>query len=313
MMITSHTDSKESESQMLKSSSQISRNGHKILPVGFVLYILLQMSVNFGTQCNNSNGSHEQLTHDRTEDYFLCAGFAFSVSAIQHLCKAICCQKTDSTSSHKKFMLHVAAVTISLIAGSSSLLTYVYCYGICRFNIEAANQWSQWIICVPLLAYIVISGEEKECLSFLDKALIISILVVFLCMLLNSFTFTNNAESRILCILCCLFLVIPMLLALMKAVKLREKSVSFFVSSMNNSLLKLTWGILPCLVLLFLMGYFNGINRDHLQIGHVFLSVIVNLIFLNYIVDEQIHVALKTTFLEEAEALANLERRTFLR
>jgi uncharacterized membrane protein YbjE (DUF340 family) len=298
---------------MLKSSSQISRNGHKVLPSVIVLYILFQIFVTTNTECNSNNSVEQSTLSSSTREYYLCAGFAFSVSAMQHLTKAIYYQNTDSTSSHKNFMLHMAAVTISMIAGSSSLLTYVYDYGTCQANKGNANQWSKWIVCTPLLAYIVISGENKEYLSFLDKILIISLFVVVLCMMFNHLTFTDYASDQILNILCCLLVIISALLALIKAFKLWNKSMSFFMSAVNNSLLKLTWGILPCLLILFLFGFFNVINRNFIQIGHVLLNVITNLLFLNFLVDEQIHVALKTTFLQEAEILANLERQRFLR
>jgi hypothetical protein len=302
------------------SSSLLNRNGSLVFSFAIISYILLQLIVTLTTQCtDNWHGNFVQFT----QNYILGAGFIFSVSALQHFAKAIYCYKIDSTSSEKKLMLHIASVTISLIAGSSSLLTYVYNNGKCQFIIEGqASLWSQWIVCAPLLAYMVISGEDKELLSSADAGVIISIIVSVLCMLLIVFTSTNHEVDEILFIVSCLSVITSMILALIKVYKLRRNSekdsfskisVSSLVLVMNDSLFRLTWGILPFLPIILFSYQSNIINRDQLQIGYVLLTLLANWIFLNSIVDEQIHIAEKIRFREEAAILANATRQTFLR
>lgn len=307
-----HGDLEQGKENILRTSIGIGENGYKICATAMVTHIFLQLVVNLdGQQCN-------KFAPTLIRDFYLCAGFAFSITAIQQIAQAV-----YSTSNRKKFMLHTAAVTISLIAGSSSFLTYVYHYGTCQNGMESkATQLSQWMICAPLLAYMVIAGEDKESLSFLDIGVIISLLVVMFCMLLISFTFTNQDVDKIFFIFGFLTAILSMTLALIKIYGLREcngkyllseKSASFFFFAMNNSLLKLTCGILPSLPILYLIYYYQIIDSDQFQLGYVVLSVFANSIFLNFIVHEQIHVAEKTRFRKEAEMLANTARRTFLR
>jgi hypothetical protein len=308
----------QGEAPGFKPSSLISRNGPLLLPIVIIVYISLQLLVTYTTQCMDQN-----YFIPSTENYFLGAGFVFSISALQHLAKAIYCYNIESTSSHKKFMLHMAAVTISLIAGSSSFLTFVFNGGSCRTEIEGqASLWSQWIVCSPLLAYIAISGEEKHSLSYKDVGVIISTFVLVLCMLLIVFTFTTAEVDKILFVLCYISVIVSMLLALMKVNELSKynpkqllskKCMSFFILAMSDSLFRFTWGILPLLPILSFINDFGIISRTQLQIGYVVLSLFANWIFLNSIVDEQIHIAEKIRFREEAEMLANATRQTFLR
>jgi signal transduction histidine kinase len=318
LTMISQKDSEIGESTDLRPSSLISRNGYVVLPSAIIIYVVLQLLVTYNTKCNDQK---EFLPW--TQDYFLGAGFVFSVSAMQHLAKGIYIYHNDSTLSYKKFMIHMAAVTISLIAGSSSLLTYVYNSGICQFDVEGqASLWSEWVICAPLLAYIVISEDDKGSLSYIDVGVIASITILVLFLLLIVFTFTDHATDRILFIFGCLSLLISMVLTLIKVIVSRKdfgkysrsrKTLSLFLLVINDSLFRFTWAILPLLPILLYIYDKRIINRDQLQIAYIILTLFAFWIFLNAIVEDQIHVAQKIRFREEAETLANATRRTFLR
>lgn len=300
------------------SSSLLSKQGHIILPFAAILYVVLQTLVKYNTLCDNHDPFAEWIS-----DYYICAGFAFSVSALQYVILAFHSYRTEN---FRNFMLHLAAATITIIAGSSSLLTYAYNFGgICQdaLGIESqATQWSKWMICAPLLAYIIISGEDKESLSFADIGVIFSLFVVVLCMFVMNFKFTSHGVSVILFVISCLSVVISMTLSLKKISISQEnnmknlfleKSVSFFTLAKESFLLKLTWGVFPFLLISYVMCKFGIIDRDALQVGYLFLSVLANMLFLNLIVYEQIHVVEKKKNREEAEMLANEVRRSFLR
>jgi hypothetical protein len=89
--------------------------------------------------------------------------------------------------------------------------------------------------------------------------------------------------------------------------------IIIIITATNNTLLQLTCGILPILPILYLCRLYHLIDRNQLGVSNVLVNVFVYLIFLNSLVDEQIHVAEKIKSREEAELLANETRRTFLR
>lgn len=291
----------------------VNRQGYRVCLLAIVAYILLQtLFMNYDPGCN---------VHERfaiwTNDYFLCSAFAFFVSAAQHVSKAICCCDIDSKANHKRVMLYMTAVAVSLIACSSSILGYVYNFDNCQ-----GVQWSQWIICMPFLSYIVMLGDDKKSSSYVDVGVIILLFVVVLCMLVIDSTVTNKEADLILYVISCMSVIGSMMLALIKVKQLQENKVksllsekasSFFVLAINNSLVKLTWLILPFIPIISLIDYYHIITRQHSLFGYVLLSVFSNLIFLNYIVDEQIQVAEKRSFLKEAGVMANAARRSFLR
>jgi len=305
--VSCKTECKRVEPQRLQLPTLINQRSYLVLPSAIIIYVILQIIFSYDT-CDEAMEKFSSWT----QFYYFGSGFAFSVSVLQHSSKAYHCYGTGS--SQKKSLLHMAAATISAISGSSAILTYAYDYdGICEdaLGIETrAAVWSQRIICLPLLVYIVISGEGKEVLSTLDSSLIFSFfLTVLLIGLMNSVT--QYRDGVILFVFSCLLLISTMFQAFLKIEISSDKSL--FISATRNTLLMLTCGILPIVPILYLCRLYHLIDRDQLDVSNVLVNVFVYLIFLNSLVDEQINVAEKIKSREEAELLANETRRTFLR
>ena len=302
-----------------RGSSLLSRQGFYVLPGALMTYILLQTLVGHNTVCTGTVPFAPW-----TKFYFFGAGFSFVTSSVQQMSRTYSCYRESVCN---KGTLFLAAMTISIVAGSSCYLTYALSHGgICQdiFGIESpAAQWSEWIVSVPLMSYLAVSVEDKFQLSKSDYFVITSLTFAVLCGAVMNLKHNSEGVGIFLFVLGCTSLVVSFVhvrrsnvhrdQTLDRAQRNRISDDEIVADSKKIFLTRLICAVFPQFPIIYLFGYFKILDRDQLYVAFVLLSVAAKLLFVSALVDEQIHVTEQIRNQNEAEAKFNDTRRSFLR
>jgi len=156
------------------------RNASAACILTLLVYISLQYFIflnHFGPDpvCND-NAQYSTVAKYTALFAFLC----FSVSIVIQVYLIISENMIFSKSS--MFSLYATTLTINLIAGSSSYLTYMYNWGgVCKDSfgvVTPAAQWPEWVTSVPFLVFITLAiDSNKKNLAFIDYFVIVGMAI----------------------------------------------------------------------------------------------------------------------------------------
>lgn len=303
----------------IRAPSLLHRQGPYILPLVLLIYIILQILTGYNTTCTVSTPFANWTSY-----YYFAAGFSFITSTLQQTNKIYSSwRQSVLTGRSNEIMFYMAAITVSIIAGSSSLLTYSKDYGgICRDVLgidSSAAQWSEWITCVPLMAYIAVAVEDKERLTRNDCCVITGLFLAVFSGALMNFHLESYAVGVFLFLFGCLSLVASFFVVRSLVIggdnlftgRIRDEDL--VAATKKASLTRLIYIIFPTFPISYLFGYFGTIDRDELYVAFVLLSVTAKLLFVSALIDEQVSVTEKIKTRREAERMVNETRRSFLR
>ena len=156
-------------------------SGYYVCLVTLIIYTLLQYYIYSNNHSQNPICNHqiEYSTMSKTTSLISFLLFLFG-GAIQ--LNSFIFEKIYEGKS-QFYSLYLATFTIYFIAGSSSLITYLYNWGgICvdYFNVVTpASQWPEWIASVPFLVYISLSIDSRS--KYLKKKELFVIFSMMLC------------------------------------------------------------------------------------------------------------------------------------
>jgi hypothetical protein len=302
--------------------SLLNRQGIYVLPSALIIYVVMQTLVGYSNICTVVTPFAPW-----TRYYYFAAGFSFITSTLQQMNKMNGCWRRNLTNSnYNKGIFYLAAITVSLIAGSASLLTYSNSYGgICRDALgidSSAAQWSEWLISVPLMAYIAVAVEDKASLTKSDYMVIGGLFLSVFCGAMMNLKIDNYAAGIFLFLCGSLTLIGSFIIIrnlesggemLDRGNGNKMKDEDLMAATKKASLSRLINVVFPAFPILYLIGYFGKLNRDELYVGFVLLSVLAKLLFVSALIDEQVTVTEEIKMRNEAEIMVNETRRSFLR
>jgi len=101
---------------------------------------------------------------------------------------------------------HVIAALISVLAGTSSLFQFAFGFGgLCSNNFEVViplTIWVEWLVCVPLMAYLSVSSKFQSKLTTSDTSYVTSLGLTILFGFIASFNILVGAEILFLALSC---------------------------------------------------------------------------------------------------------------
>ena len=307
-----------------ESINLLTKQGYYVLPLSILSYVILQGLTSINGMCVAPEFSIS-VTY-----YYFGAGFAFSVNALLSGKKVIEHHITRGQNGEFRGMSFVAATTISTIAGTASFLTSNVNYGGVCVDIlgvsSPAAQWSEWLVCVPLMTYMIVSMEEKPGLTITDYTIILlmglSVLVGFLMNL--PVTYGGGVFLFIIGCLC----LMGVLLFVMKGHddlvptsndyltndQITAKKYHLLAqSNRRNSLILLIGTVFPLFPLIYLLGWVHVLDRDQTAIGYVMVSLLSKLLFVSTLLDAQVHLTDSMEIQRHTEKMAQDSRRDFIR
>ena len=308
----------------LSNSNLLTRQGYYVLPISIIAYIILQGLTSINDICLAPEYGYS------VSYYYFGAGFAFSVNAILNVKKVMEHYVHRGQNGEFRGMPFVAATTISTIAASASFLTSNVNYGGVCVDIlgvsSPAAQWSEWLVCVPLMTYMIVSMEQKPGLTLVDCMIIVlmglSVLVGFLMNLSVSY-----GGGIFLFIVGCLSLV-GVLLFVMKSSKsvvptsndhltndqiTAKKFHLLAQTNRRNNLILSVALIFPLFPVIYLLGWVHVLDRDQVAIGYIMVSLLSKLLFVSTLLDAQVYLIDSMEIQQQTEKLAQDSRRDFLR
>ena len=168
----------------------LSRQWHYVMPTCLAAYVLLQILLSTQRRfCNHMEPFAEWTTH---VGYGVASCFCLSICC--NVVNAFAVESWAQRETEHLRAVYAGAATISMIAGSSSLLN-VFDDTVCRDALgldSPKSQWSEWLIVAPLLVYITIAIEDKRNLTVEDITIIF---LMFLCVFLG---FLMNADVNMM-------------------------------------------------------------------------------------------------------------------
>eukprot|EP01041_Mallomonas_annulata_P006217 gene6217-12595_t len=223
-----------------------------------------------------------------------------------------------------------ATFTVSIIAGSSSLLSAVWDWGgVCEdaFGVRSrASRAGEWISCVPLLLYIVISIDNKDRLFPKDIAILSSITVAMIFTFLLQFPISIEVSI--------VFLSLGLFFALISAILFISKESStrnnlndiqdevYILLNEDNDynggqnlvklrlarVLALTFPLFP---IVYFLSMTKVIDHDITELLFIISNVIAKSVFASVAMD--VHIEVLHHALVVQQQRADVARQTFLR
>ena len=227
----------------------------------------------------------------------------------------------------------MTAFVISLVAGSSNLLTSVY-GGVCKdaLGVESpVAQWGEWLVCVPLMVYINIAIEDKDQeLSDSDLATIfltsISILLGFMMNFQEPFAvgviFFSLANFCFIAyplysIKCSMKGVNPQFSPLRSNLSTVETRLSrehdLIKSTKYAYLSRLLFVIFPVFPFVYLLAFFKFLDRDQTMVVFGVGGIIAKMFFSNILVDAKVGISDQISAQRRSKRSADESRNIFLR
>lgn len=308
-------------------ASLLSRQHHYVLPGALITYVILQYLIGMKYQACSP---YREPVSRTTETFFYCSASCFAMSIMQQLVKIFSYHPFTHRGEVTVGMsrsLFFAALTISFIGGSSSMLTASIGYGgICIdiFGVESVGgQWAEWFVTVPLITYLTIAVEDKKRLENLDYLLIFSCLMCIIC----GFSMNNIGEYFYFGLT---LLVLPwgsivatvVVLNRAAALKLQAVHINSLGSDVNKeitSIIKMrSMSLLillnyPAFGTVHLFGYMGILDRDGVFIGYQLCGLITKILFVGNLTEAHLGMFESMNLQLSALKLANETRRNFLR
>ena len=295
-----------------------------MLPLSIIAYVILQGLASINGICVAPKFGLSVTYH------YFGAGYAFSISALLSGKKVIEHHLNRGQNGEFRGMSFVAATTISTIAGTASFLTSNANYGGVCVDIlgvsSPAAQWSEWLVCVPLMTYMIVSMEEKPGLTIADYTIIIFLFLSVLAGFLMNLPVTYGG-GIFLFIIGCLCL-LGVLLFVMKGRDVivpisndcltndqitTKKAHLLAQTNRRNNLIALIAIIFPLFPFINLLGWVHVLDRDQTAIGYVLVSLLAKLLFVSTLSDSQVHLTDSMDIQRQTERLTQDSRRDFLR
>ena len=301
----------------------LTRQGWIVLPLCIVVYVVLQGLTSINGVCTAPEYS-TYVTY-----YYFGAGFAFIVMTILMGKKIFEYHYYRGENGEFRGMMYMAAATISIIAGTASFLTSNANYGGVCVDVlgvsSPAAQWSEWLVCVPLMTYMIVTIDDKSDLSFSDYMIILlmgfSVLVGFI------MNFHMSYGSGIflyvfgcLCLLGVLVFVVKAPHAIAPnsgfaagAQTKNKRHHDLGITTRRNALILLIAVLFPLFPIIYLLGWLLVLDRDQVAVGYIMVSVMSKLFFVNGLIDSQVYLSDSLEADRKKEKLAQDSRRDFLR
>ena len=301
------------------------RQGLFVLPFSLAVYVLLQYTIMASSLCTTA----EPFAPWALKCYFA-MGFTFFATGFEQMVKMLICHR-QSRMYHR--LLYLTAFVISLVAGSSNLLTSLY-GGVCKdaLGVESpVAQWGEWLVCVPLMVYINIAIEDKDQeLSDSDLAIIfltsISILLGFMMNFHEPFAvgviFFSLANFCFIAfplysIKCSKRAVKPQFSRLRSNLSTVETRVSqeqdLIKATKYAYLSRLLFIIFPVFPLVYLLAFFKFLDRDQTMVFFGFGGIIAKMFFSNILVDIKVGISDQISAQRRLKRSADESRNIFLR
>ena len=302
----------------------LTQQGYYVLPISIGAYIILQGLTHIQQVCIAEEYGIS------VSYYYFGAGFAFSVNVLLSGKKVLEHHVHRGPNGEFRGMAFVAATTISTIAGTASFLTSNANYGGVCVDIlgvsSPAAQWSEWLVCVPLMTYMIVSMEQKPALTLGDYTIILlmgfSVLVGFLMNL--PVTFGGGVFLFIFGCLCLIGVLVFVMKGRESVVptsndyltndQITAKKYQLLAqTNRRNNLTLLIATVFPIFPLIYLLGWIHILDRDQVAIGYIMVSLIAKLLFVSTLLDAQVHLTDSMEIQRQTEKLAQDSRRDFLR
>ena len=298
-----------------------------MLPLCIVVYVILQGLTSINGVCNAPEFS-TYVTY-----YYFGAGFSFIVMTVLMGKKILEYHYYRGENGEFRGMMYLAAATISIIAGTASFLTSNANYGGVCVDVlgvsSPAAQWSEWLVCVPLMTYMIVTIDDKSSLSMSDYSIILlmgfSVLVGFLMNFRVSygggvFLFVFGC----ICLVGVLYFVIkaPHYHSILPNTKMGhsneepnpyKKHRELGIATRRKALIILVAVLFPLFPIIYLLGWIHVLDRDQVAVGYVLVSVVSKLLFVNSLIDSQVYLSDSLEADRKIEKLAQDSRRDFLR
>ena len=301
----------------------LTRQGWIVLPLCIVVYVVLQGLTSINGVCSAPPFS-TYVTY-----FYFGAGFAFIVMTVLMGKKILEYHFYRGENGEFRGMMYLAAATINVIAGTASFLTSNANYGGVCVDVlgvsSTAAQWSEWLVCVPLMTYMIVTIDDKSDLSISDYTIILlmgfSVLVGFL----MNFTVTYGGGIFLfvfgcLCLMGVLLFVIKAPHAIAPnsgpATELQttnKKHRDLGIATRRKALIVLVAILFPLFPIIYLLGWVLVLDRDQVAVGYILVSVMSKLFFVHALIDSQVYLLDSLEAYRKTEKLAQDSRRDFLR
>ena len=302
-----------------------SRQGSFVIPLSVIIYILLQYSIMSSSLCTTAESYAPWALN-----YYFAMSFTFFVAAFEQMMKMWMCHK-QSRFYHR--LLYMTAFAISIIAGSSNMLTYTH-GGVCKdaLGVESpVAQWSEWIVSVPLMVYINIAVEDKNkelINSDLAVIMLTSVSIILGFMMNFHVPFTVGVIFFSLAILC--FIAYPSYLMKFSG---ESNKVKFSLIRSNLSIVetrireeedlikatkykylsRLLFTLFPLFPFTYLLAYMKILDRDQAIVTFGMGGIITKMLFANILVDAKVGLSDRLDAERKSRKSAEVSRNTFLR
>lgn len=298
-----------------------------MLLVSIIIYIFLQYSILSSSLCSNTKSFSPWAIN-----YYFATGYAFFMAACQQAMNILKCYKLPHL---YHGLLYFTAFTISMIAGSSNILTYAYSYGVvCEDVLGVASppaQWSEWLICVPLMVYVTIAVEGKE--RELTRGNVSTIILMFFCIFFGfilNFDLSFNLGIFVvnLSALCFVGSSVHYFLRRTQSPRYDEcpqspqlsmadarisQEEALVKSTKHRYLLRLLLVVFPLFPAVYLMAYLKVLDRDQVIVAFGTAGIIAKLLFIRILVDAKIGLSQEIDAQQRSKKSADESRNLFLR
>ena len=308
------------EENLKENSSILHRQGIYVFPLSIVIYIVLALLIGI------EGGCHEPEYSAFVNTCYFGAGTAFVVHTVLMGRKVLEHHYHRGEQGEFRGMAHVAALTISLIAGTASFLTSNFT-GVCVDVLGVSSpvaQWPEWLVCVPLMTYTIVAIEHKSGLTMADYAIILLMFFSVLVGLLMHFA--GSFGGGIFLYLFGCFCIIGVLWFVVKDRAIAptneflsnlqistQKYHHIAAANRRKALIVLVAVLFPLFPVIYLLGWLRAFDRDQVAIAYVVVSVVAKLLFVSSLIDTQVYLSDSLEADRKTEKIVQDSRRDFLR
>ena len=299
------------------SSSLIGRQWRVVCAISIISYIVIQILISYSAShiCVNVQGFAE-YTYSFAHAFIA----MYCMASLYYILSAINVKSWSEKEISYLRGIYACSATVSLVTGSATVLYIIPGYGdygcLDALGVYSPNpQWAEWLTMAPLLAYMAIAVEEKPAnLTWTDLIAIFrfglciffGFLMVFpfdivsgwVLFALSTISMTGNVVGA----------AIPKLRGAVSDKKQAFVPVWEKERAMMKSRLAFTLFIsLPVFPVIYLLSYFNIIDKNQLLVGYMVAGFLTKFIFIALISTEA------SVLQVAAERRAAESRRNFLK
>ena len=283
-----------------QSESMIGRQWVSVCAMTTIAYIVIQLLISYSQSkiCRESAKFSEE-----TEYYGVAFLSMYALATFYYVFNAIYVKSWSEKEVAYLRGIYACSATISFVTGTATGLYIVPGYGnyacVDALGVYSPNpQWAEWLTLSPLLAYMAIAVEEKPTnLTWTD---LIAIFRFGLCIFFGFimvFPFGTTAGWVLFCLDFCSMTgnvvgaSIPKLKGWVKTATTVASEKFIPVWEKERSLMKSRLAVtlyvsLPVFPCLYLLSYFNVIDRNQLLIGYMVAGFLTKFIFIGLISTE---------------------------